>query len=81
MLPPLSPHILGFSSWSPTMAVPNRKSEGRGNWELPYMAASLGKSRAEKSDGEYRPVSQEGNKKEGLCWRRDAGRSLGSELR
>ena len=58
-----------------------RKSEGRGNWELPYMASSLGKSRAEKSDGEYRPVSQEGNKKEGLCWRRDAGRSLGSELR
>jgi len=38
MLPPLSPHILGFSSWSPTMAVPNRKSEGRGYWELPYIA-------------------------------------------
>lgn len=36
---------------APTMAVPDRKSEGRGNWELPYIAVSLGKSRAEKSDG------------------------------
>lgn len=32
------------------MAIPNRKSEGRGAWELPYIAASFqGKSRAEKN--------------------------------
>ena len=32
------------------MAILNRKSEGSGAWELPYIAASFqGKSRAEKS--------------------------------
>ena len=69
-----SDFLLGHPQW--LYQIESQKAEDTGSCHT-----QLGKSRAEKTDGEYRPVNQEGNGKKGLCWRRDAGRGLGSELR